>query len=486
MLTFLPVNAWIVVPLLTISIILASFAATKKAKWIIIILMTVFIVMELISIYFSGGFADYQFYVNLNLNDIIEGLLIFKLQALLTIVAFILISILLIKLAGWCRKKVNILARLMGLVIMSASLIYHGGPLDKLMEIYHVVSAPNLAFTDALAQLDLKDYPTKEQITATKGKNIIVISLESFEQGFLDRKEITPNLNQLRQKYRFYSDIPMGRGSSWTTASMYTYMTGVPFLFADTNTMPLNRFSQTRLVSLADVLHKADYQTRYIIGNPTFAGIGHIIDMFNIDIISEANYPGEYPIAPFGLFDKDTFAIAQRQVKELAASDKPFALFISTISTHAPDGFYDQRMESVIDKHQDNMSFVAASLDYNLGQFITYLEQQGILDNTVFYIFPDHLMMGAATPTIVNLSKQNRFLYLLTNAESTNLGEYVSPKSNIYQIDLPRIILNGAQVNTNAQFWTDALMAHPDTNRVLDVDKNISKIATLNRAARIE
>jgi len=85
---FFPINVWIVMPLVIITLMLASLVKAKKAKLICIVIMTVFIVMEIISIYFSGGFIDYQFFVNLNINDIWEGLLIFKLQALLTVVVF--------------------------------------------------------------------------------------------------------------------------------------------------------------------------------------------------------------------------------------------------------------------------------------------------------------------------------------------------------------------------------------------------------------
>ena len=482
---FFPINVWIVMPLVIITLMLASLVKAKKAKLIIIVIMTVFIVMEIISIYFSGGFIDYQFFVNLNINDIWEGLLIFKLQALLTVVVFFSFIFLLTKLSVICQNKINVQIRLMILVIMAMSLNYHHGPFDKLTELYQVTSAPKQDFSQALATLKMQDYPHKDQLSASKGKNIIVISLESFEQGFLDFNQLTPNLNQLRQKYDFYGDIPMGKGSSWTTASMYTYMTGIPFLVGGIRTMPFAPYSQTQLVTLPDVLHKADYQTRYIIGGPTFAGIGHVISMFDVDIISEANYQGQYPQAPFGLYDKDIFAIAKRQINELSDSDKPFALFISTISTHAPSGFYDQRMEKVIDKRDDNMEFVAASLDYNLGQFMNYLEEKGLLENTVFYIFPDHLMMGAGTPTIAKLSEKPRSLYLITNANKSDLGQYAATPNNIYQLDMPRIILNGADVKSNAKFWTDYLNIEKGNNRAEYVEQVLTNLATLNRSAAL-
>ena len=476
----MPLSTLIVLPLLIITVVVASFFKRKKWQLLVISLLTVFVVMELTSIYFSGGFIDYQFYVNLNINDIIQGLFIFKLQALLVIVVFLGFVFLLFKLASLFKRKCHPLLRLVFAIIAIISISYHNGPLSRLYEIYQVTNAPRESFEQALQTLNMTDYTNKNQLISHKGKNIVVISLESFEQGFLDFADITPHLRQLRQTYTFFPNMPMSVGSSWTTASMYTYMTGVPFLIGGYSTSPLMKSNQTQLISLGDVLKQAGYQTRYVMAGPDFAGIGHTAELLGLKVISEKNYIGQYPNAPFGLYDKDIFDIAKKQINDMNEANQPFALFISTVSTHAPNGFYDERMASVITPKDDNMSFVAASLDYNVGQFIQYLEHNGLLEDTVFYIFPDHLMMGSGTPTIHRLSEKERQLYLLTNAKPENLHK--SPDQTIYQIDLPRLILNGAQIKSNAKFLTDYL-TQTDMDKKQFIEQNKSKIATLNHSA---
>ncbi len=477
----MPLSTLIVLPLFIFTITLASFFKQKKWQLLTIILMTVIIVMELTSIYFSGGFIDYQFYVNLNVNDIIEGLFIFKLQALLVIVVFLGLVFILSKLASLFRNKCRLLWRLPLAAIAIAFISYHNGPISRIYEIYQVTCAPKATFEQALQALNMSDYVAKSQINSQQGKNIIVLSLESFEQGFLDFADITPNLRQLKQQYTFFPNMPMSAGSTWTTASMYTYMTGVPFLIGEHSTSPLKNANTTQLVTLGDVLKQAGYQTRYVMAGPEFAGIGHTAEVLGMQVISDKTYPGKYPNAPFGLYDKDILEIAKLQIQEMNNTDKPFALFISTVSTHAPNGFHDDRMTAVISPKQDNMSFVAASLDYNLGQFIDQLKQQGMLDNTVFYIFPDHLMMGAGTETVKKLSEKERKLYLLTNASIDDLQK--SPNQTIYQIDLPRLILNGAQIKTNAKFLTDYLIAE-QVDKKQFIEQHKANIATLNNAAQ--
>ncbi|SCB75632.1 phosphoglycerol transferase [Gilliamella bombicola] len=478
----MPLSTLIVLPLFIIAIVFATFFKQKKWQFLSITLFTVFIVMELTSIYFSGGFIDYQFYVNLNVNDIIEGLFIFKLQAALVIVVFFTLIFLLSKLANWCKHKCPLIVRLLLAVIAIVSISYHNGPLSRLYEIYQVTSAPRKPFDQALQSLNMTNYTNKNQLVSHQGKNIIVLSLESFEQGFFDFDNITPNLRQLRQDYTFFANMPMSPGSSWTTASMYTYMTGMPFLIGGYTTSPLMRADKTNLVSLGDVLKQAGYQTRYVMASPDFAGIGHTAELFGMQVISEKNYVGQYPAAPFGLYDKDIFDVAQKQISEMREANKPFALFVSTVSTHAPNGFDDERMRSVISPKADNMSFVAASLDHNLGLFIQQLKDKGLLENTVFYIFPDHLMMGSGTPTINRLSQKERKLYLLTNARTQDLQK--TPDQTIYQIDLPRLILNGAQIESNAKFLTDYL-TKPNFDKKQFIEQNKSNIATINNSAQV-
>ena len=463
----MPLSTLIVLPLFIFTITLASFFKQKKWQLLTIILMTVIIVMELTSIYFSGGFIDYQFYV--------------KLQALLVIVVFLGLVFILSKLASLFRNKCRLLWRLPLAAIAIAFISYHNGPISRIYEIYQVTCAPKATFEQALQALNMSDYVAKSQINSQQGKNIIVLSLESFEQGFLDFADITPNLRQLKQQYTFFPNMPMSAGSTWTTASMYTYMTGVPFLIGEHSTSPLKNANTTQLVTLGDVLKQAGYQTRYVMAGPEFAGIGHTAEVLGMQVISDKTYPGKYPNAPFGLYDKDILEIAKLQIQEMKKTDKPFALFISTVSTHAPNGFHDDRMTAVISPKQDNMSFVAASLDYNLGQFIDQLKQQGMLDNTVFYIFPDHLMMGAGTETVKKLSEKERKLYLLTNASIDDLQK--SPNQTIYQIDLPRLILNGAQIKTNAKFLTDYLIAE-QVDKKQFIEQHKANIATLNNAAQ--
>lgn len=474
----LPRSLIFVFLLLLLGAFCASFTYVPLVRSVILIFFGIFIIAEVISIYFSGGVIDYQFFVNLNREDIVTGVRIFKWQCVMGIIAFIVAITGLFWLTQGIEIEFSPLLRIILAGLCLFGLCYPEGPLSKLVEIYQITMSKKTTFTTALQQIAMENYVSKPKLVATSGKNIIVISLESFERGFLERSSLSPELARIAEKYTFYPHMPMGLGSSWTTASMYTYMTGIPLLMGEFNPKPLAAVKETQLVSLGDVLGAAGYQRCYVTSHPEFAEMGNIITMFGIRVISERDYPDVYPKAPFGLYDQDIFDIGKKELINLA-NGTPFALFISTISTHAPGGFKDQRMHNHIKEYDDNMDFVAASLDHSVGDFIQFLEDEEMIKDTVFYIFPDHLMMGAGTRTIARLSAQQRSLYMISNANSVILGR--DPSEKIYQIDLPRLILDGAEVNSNATFLTDYLSR--DTPHTEFIRKHRQYIAQLNKAA---
>lgn len=87
-----------------------------------------------------------------------------------------------------------------------------------------------------------------------------------------------------------------------------------------------------------------------------------------------------------------------------------------------------------------------------MGDFIAYLKKKNLLENTIFYIYPDHQMMGNGDH-IAKLASLGRGLYLLTNAkvgDAINVGQ-----ASLKQYSIPRMILNGAEIKSNVKFPAD-------------------------------
>ena len=112
------------------------------------------------------------------------------------------------------------------------------------------------------------------------------------------------------------------------------------------------------------------------------------------------------------------FELAKIEVLNKIEKKTPFGIFISTTDTHFPDGIYDKRMENHLESKNSNLEFMVASVDFMVGKFIKFLENENVLENTIIFIFPDHLKMG--DPNIFN-EKKERSLYLISNANSDKL-----------------------------------------------------------------
>ncbi len=73
------------------------------------------------------------------------------------------------------------------LMVSFALLLIPHGILNETYQLYKILSAKEKGFSQALNDLNIPPdlYITPDQLIAESGKNIIVISIESLEQGFL-------------------------------------------------------------------------------------------------------------------------------------------------------------------------------------------------------------------------------------------------------------------------------------------------------------
>ena len=125
-------------------------------------------------------------------------------------------------------------------------------------------------------------------------------------------------------------------------------------------------------------------------------------------------------------------------------------------------------MEGLIPRQASELEFMVAAVDRLVGDLVTYLETEDLLDNTSVFILPDHLKMG--DPTM--FAGQERGLYLLTNATGYDTT------ATYYQIDLPKLILRGGEIDHNQRFLTDYV---PEPKDVF-IKEHINEITAVNTA----
>lgn len=441
----------------TVLFLINSLIRKRYMRIMSAISSSIYIVAQTLSLYFTQSFIGYQFYVHANLRGVLGMESLFIVQMM--IVCFLLIILILINIKSYSLTKTLLFkvfsqrfiktTKVFFTALIILIIVIQGDFINDTKTLIPLFKANNLeSFNATLSKYGMSDYITPNQIKGSSGNNIIVISMESLEKGFFSEKysSLIPNLNKLKNQWK-YIDLKQNSGSEWTSASLYTSLTGFPAYFGVQGNNIFQTAYHSNISSITHVLKKTNYKTYYLNGNTDHSGVKEMLKVFQFDkIIDYKNTKKTGYESQYGLRDMDLFDLAKNEVKNLRKTEEPFALFISTTDTHFPNGIKDERMESVISPKATDLEFCVASLDYLIGEFITFLEEQGVLKNTTIYLYPDHLKMG--DPSMFKDTGE-RGLYCITNSKNNDYG------SNLYQIDLPKIILKGANINHNLKFLTD-------------------------------
>ncbi|NHF59087.1 sulfatase-like hydrolase/transferase [Flavobacteriaceae bacterium TP-CH-4] len=433
-------------------------------------------VVQLSSVIVTGEIADYRFYENFNLGDVLSVAGFFGKEGVLVVLALFGSIVLIHYLARFIRSNFhNRLPLVVGLVVGVIVLSLSGGILNNAYSTILLKFAGNASFNEALSSLNIDEnqYVGKEKIKASKGKNIIVLSLESMEKGYLGAKlkHLTPNLSDLAKRHSFYN-MKQSPAGGWTSASMYTMVTGVPAFFGTHGNSVFQNSYENKLTSLADVLKSAGYDLQYFIGKKEYSGIDDMLKTLGFTVKSEKDFDTKYDVVDWGIQDMDLFAEFKKELLLKKESTEPFALFLSSISTHFPNGVPDRRVDSLLPSQKSRLELMVSATDYFVGDLIDFMDKEGMLSNTVFYIYPDHLLMGNKSRVLEDF--EERSLYVITNSEAVRSTYRLN--QDIYQIDLPKLILDGAGVKHNAKFLTDFII-EPDKNAFLrQNDKNLLRL----------
>lgn len=464
--------------LILVKTLLPKIPAT--ASYIVSFVLAILFVIQLSSVVLTGEIANYRFYENFNLKDVLsvseffgkEGVLLFL--SIIGATLLIEFSSLFLK-NKLFKKTISLVLLLSGIVILSTS----GGIINNAYSTVRLKFSSQVSLTDALSAIGIntKEYIKPEDIKASVGKNIIVLSLESFEKGYLSDKlkHLTPNLRRLGSMYNLYSmnQTPAG---GWTSASMYTSLTGVPAFFKRHGNSVFQGSYENKITNLPSVLNSAGYDLQYFIGKKEYSGIDAMLTSMNFTVKSEKDFTTTYSKVPWGMQDKDLFEEFKKELLIQQKSKNPFAMFLSTISTHFPNGVPDKRIDSLFPPQRSRLELMVSATDHFVGDLIQFLDDENFLSNTVFYIYPDHLLMGDKSVVVEDFDQ--RSLFFLTNAELSN--KLNLEKKGLFQIDLPKLILQGAEVNNNAKFLTDYIT---EEDKISFLNTNKKQLLQLNEAA---
>ncbi|MDP4182905.1 MAG: LTA synthase family protein [Bacillota bacterium] len=240
-----------------------------------------------------------------------------------------------------------------------------------------------------------ENLPDNKYKAIFKGKNLIVIQVESLENFVINQKingqEITPNLNRLLKNSIYFSNIceQVNNGMSsdadlMTNTSIYPIRAGSTFF-----RYPLTQYSH----SLPKLLRKKGYQT--VAYHPDKGSFWNWMPALKSIGFEKCVDSSSYNLSDsIGLGISDASYL--KQIEPMIAKQRqPFFSFVVTLTSHMPfnlpNNLRDLKLDTELDKSYLGGYFQSIHYtDKYLGAFIENLNRDKLLDNTVVVIYGDH------------------------------------------------------------------------------------------------
>ncbi|RKP55096.1 LTA synthase family protein [Cohnella endophytica] len=239
-----------------------------------------------------------------------------------------------------------------------------------------------------------KQMETEPMYGEYKGKNVLVVQAEAFQQFVIGQsiggEEITPNLNELigQSVYfpNFYHQTAQGRTSDAdfaTSCSMHPLPTGSVFI----------RFAGNEFDCAPSILKSVGYDaTVHHAYDGSFWNRNNMYHNMNYDqFYTIKDYTIDEPVG-WSLGDPSFFRQTIEQLKDRGKS--PFYAMSITLSSHHPFKLPYNDQELKIGDLQGTIlgDYVQAAhyVDSAVGELVADLKEEGLWDNTILMFYGDH------------------------------------------------------------------------------------------------
>ncbi len=275
-------------------------------------------------------------------------------------------------------------------------------------ELYKIVSTSDMERTvgstevtrqtiDSLKGIDTTAEP--RLFAAAKGRNVIVIQLEAFQNFLIDLnvegQEVTPNLNKLKKEAVYFNHMFQMAGQGNTSDAEFLTNTSfyVPPVGAATD-----EYVDYSLPSLPKYFKDAGYLTATFHTNDVkFWNRDKLYQALGFDYYYDKSWYGTEDTIAFGSSDKILYDKAVQEIAEINRTGKPVYANMISMSSHHPFNFLPESMPKLPLPAQYEDTFAGDYIqsqhytDEALGLLISKLKEYGIWDNTMLVIYGDHM-----------------------------------------------------------------------------------------------
>ncbi|MFD1954509.1 LTA synthase family protein [Paenibacillus thailandensis] len=231
---------------------------------------------------------------------------------------------------------------------------------------------------------------------AAKGKNVIVIQLEAF-QNFLiglkvDGQEITPNLNKLAGESLYFPNFYQQVGQGNTADAEFVVNTS---LYVPPNGAASQIYADKELPSMPKRLAAEGYQTAtFHTNNVKFWNRKELYKALGWDEYYDDRFFGSDDMVAFGPSDEVLYKKTAKELLEMQQVG-PFYAQIISMSGHHPFHLPERKYKMKLPERFEGTlvgDYIRSQnyADYALGQLIGELKADGLWDKSVIVIYGDH------------------------------------------------------------------------------------------------
>ncbi|KAA1187694.1 LTA synthase family protein [Paenibacillus sp. B2(2019)] len=260
---------------------------------------------------------------------------------------------------------------------------------------------------DTIAKVDAlqSSYPYSDKPAGTtpdyfgsqKGKNVIVLQLEAF-QNFplhqsLDGQELTPVMNKLADEGFYFPHVYQQIGPGNTSDAEFMSNTSIYPI----GTLAMSTgFGDRELPSLPRLLRDKGYEAyTFHVNKVGFWNRNELYPALGFNGYYDKDYFTNDHFNAFGASDEQLYITGVEKLTELKKKGTPFYAQMVTASSHHPFKIPDSfKKITVPDNLKDTMlgDYLTAInyTDYAIGTLIEGLKENGLWDDTVLVMYGDH------------------------------------------------------------------------------------------------
>lgn len=233
---------------------------------------------------------------------------------------------------------------------------------------------------------------------AAKGKNLIIIQLESFQNFLLglkvDGQEITPNLNRLMEDSLYFNNFYQMVGQGNTSDAEFVVNSSFYIPPQGAATMS---YVDKEVPSLPRLLQASGYQSATFHTNDVeFWNRGELYSSLGWDHYYDHKFFGDEDTFFFGASDEVLYRKTSEKLKEMSDEGQPFYAQVISMSAHHPFTIPAEKYKMKLPERYEG-TFVGDYIrsqnyaDYAFGQFVDELKADGIWDNSLIMVYGDHM-----------------------------------------------------------------------------------------------